>query len=70
VIFLDPPFEQGLLLPTIAWCYSTGMADDNTVISFEAEKYLDLEPEALPEGVQILKHKKTKHIQYGLIGCA
>ena len=66
IIFLDPPFEQGLLLAAIKWCYDTGAAGDHTVITFEAEKKCDLFE--LPDGVALLKHKTTRHVQYGLIG--
>jgi len=65
IIFLDPPYEENMLIPAIQWCYDTGAADKNTIISFEAEKFLDLAD--LEDKFDILKHKKTKHIQYGLL---
>lgn len=65
VIFLDPPFQEDLLIPAIEWCYATGAADAKTIISFEAEKELDLS--TLEDRLDFLKHKKTKHIQYGLL---
>jgi 16S rRNA (guanine966-N2)-methyltransferase len=64
IIFLDPPFEQDMLIPAIEWCYATGAADANTLISFEAEKWLDLNG---LDKYELIKHKKTKHIQYGLL---
>jgi 16S rRNA (guanine966-N2)-methyltransferase len=65
IIFLDPPYEQNLLIPAIFWCYESGAANQNTLICFEAEKSLDLS--ALNETMDFIKHKHTKHIQYGLL---
>jgi 16S rRNA (guanine966-N2)-methyltransferase len=65
VIFLDPPYEKNMLIPAIAWCYETGAADKNTLICFEAEKSLDLR--ALETTMDFIRHKQTKHIQYGLL---
>jgi 16S rRNA (guanine966-N2)-methyltransferase len=65
VIFLDPPYKEEMLIPAIEWCYATGAADKDTLVCFEAEKWLDLSE--LNEKFEFIKHKKTKHIQYGLL---
>ena len=65
IIFIDPPYDQNMLIPAIFWCYETGIADKNTLISFEAENSLDLS--ALHETMDFIRHKQTKHIQYGLL---
>ncbi|POZ63304.1 16S rRNA (guanine(966)-N(2))-methyltransferase RsmD [Chromobacterium alticapitis] len=61
VVFVDPPYDSDLLqqvLPLLANCLSEG-----GVAYVEARQW----PEALPEGLALLKRDKAGMVQYGLL---
>lgn len=63
IIFLDPPFRTTLLQQTLDKVHQLNLLSHQGVIYFEAEK----EAEITMENWQILKHKFTKTLQYGLL---
>ena len=66
VVFLDPPFNQGLLLPTCCWLREENMINNDTIIYFEAEKsYIHLMSTATE--IELIRHKSTQSMCYGLL---
>lgn len=43
LVFLDPPYRQGLLLPAIDHVRAQGWANENTLFVLECEKELKIE---------------------------
>jgi 16S rRNA (guanine966-N2)-methyltransferase len=65
IVFLDPPFCQGLLLPTLGWLQQNHFITENTVIYFEVEKASTNLVIDSPR-LSILRYKTTKSLTYGL----
>jgi 16S rRNA (guanine966-N2)-methyltransferase len=65
VVFLDPPFESGMLSSCLQWLLTQGCINAESMIYFECEKTLDLD--FLHKYWRVLKLKQTKAIQYGLV---
>lgn len=66
IVFLDPPFDSGLITPVLLKLASSGLLSQNALIYFEAEASLDMTA-AEPVGWQRLKHKTSSQLQYGLL---
>ncbi|MBK8971759.1 MAG: 16S rRNA (guanine(966)-N(2))-methyltransferase RsmD [Hahellaceae bacterium] len=65
IVFVDPPFHQGLLTPVLEALQKPGILASQALIYFEAEKSLTLPP--LPPGWQLHRHKSGGQVQYGLL---
>ncbi|MCH9643292.1 MAG: 16S rRNA (guanine(966)-N(2))-methyltransferase RsmD [Gammaproteobacteria bacterium] len=64
IVFLDPPYRQGLLLRALEWLMDSQLLKPDVGIYVEFEKGLSLE---LPEGLEMLKSKQTQSLCYGLV---
>lgn len=64
IVFLDPPFGQGLLAPCIQQLETGGWLAQNAKIYLEAEA--DLGNLELPDNWQLLREKTTGQISYRL----
>ena len=64
VVFLDPPFSQGLLLTGFSKLIENNILASEARIYFECERGLNLNE--IGEGLKVIKYKKTKGIQYGM----
>lgn len=65
IIFLDPPFHQQLLKPTLEWLNQQTCIQSNTIIYMECEKELHLE--FLHVSWDILKDKTIGQVRFMLI---
>ena len=65
LVFLDPPFHQGLVQSTCAWLVDTDFITPGALIYIEAERTLD--PLPLPEHWEVLKSKATGQVGYHLV---
>jgi 16S rRNA (guanine966-N2)-methyltransferase len=65
LVFLDPPFHQGLVDSTCAWLANANLLAPDALIYIEAERTLD--PLPLPEHWNLLKSKATGQVGYHLI---
>ena len=65
VIFLDPPFRQGMLEETCRLLQENGYVHEQTVIYVEVEKELD--PLPVPEQWQRLKTKRAGQVSFNLL---
>jgi 16S rRNA (guanine966-N2)-methyltransferase len=63
IVFLDPPFRRGMLLPCIKQLESCGWLSDQARVYIEAEK--GLVPE-LPENWELLRSKVAGQVGYHL----
>ncbi|MFN3234985.1 MAG: 16S rRNA (guanine(966)-N(2))-methyltransferase RsmD [Gammaproteobacteria bacterium] len=65
IIFLDPPYENAHALPEILESLiQHGYVNEKTLFYVEMGKDSEFE---FSNQIDILKYKKTKHIQYGLV---
>lgn len=64
IVFLDPPFHQNLLSISLDQLIASGCLKENALIYLEAEISVDFD--ALSGKVQLVKHKRTKSLQYGV----
>ena len=64
LIFLDPPFAQGLLHPICQQIAATALLAPYGKIYLEAERSLTLDD--LPDAWQLLKHKLAGDVSYNL----
>jgi len=64
IVFLDPPFRQGLLPACLHALQHGGWLADEAWIYIEAERHLEL---ALPEGWQLLRSKHAGQLDYHLV---
>jgi 16S rRNA (guanine966-N2)-methyltransferase len=64
LIFLDPPFGQGLLERALEHIVTLQILKPGGLVYFEVEKRLDL---ALGEVWQLYRHKKMGDVQFGLL---
>ena len=67
LIFLDPPFNQNLLLPALQHLIAENLLADNAMIYFEAEKEFDLSK--LPCEFEVVKNQLAGQVRYGLLRC-
>lgn len=65
IVFLDPPFYQGLIEPCAKWLEQSNLLEENALIYIEAEIHLDQLP--IPAHWQILRHKACGEAGYFLI---
>ena len=65
IVFLDPPYSQGLLLSSIRWLIRTNSINDNSLIYFEAS--CDENLDSIFSLLLPVKHKHTSSIQFGLL---
>ncbi len=65
IVFLDPPFTQGLIPEALSWLKQSSLIDTETLIYFEVEKrgLQSLESDQ----VEFYRVKKTKSLAYGLL---
>lgn len=68
IVFLDPPFQENLLLPTCEYLATQGFLAKNALIYLEAKAKLQVDD--LPAGWNILKDKKAGEVYYHLVSCA
>lgn len=65
IIFLDPPFDSGLLQPTINALADSGRLKDRAWVYLEQSRMAgDI---TLPQGWNLIKDKRTGNIRYSLI---
>lgn len=64
LVFLDPPFAQGLLQPTCQQLAEAGLLAPYGKIYLEVERKLQLQQ--LPENWQLLKHKIAGDVSFNL----
>jgi len=65
IIFLDPPFNQSLLLPICDQLNQTALINESTLIYIETEASLSLSE--LPDTWQVYRSKQTKTLSYYLL---
>jgi len=64
LIFLDPPFHQGLIAPTCSWLELQNYISDDALIYLEAEETLS--PLPIPANWEIIRSKTTGQVGYHL----
>ncbi len=64
VVFLDPPYQEDLLLPTCFYLEEQGFLASNAYIYLEAKEML--QQSDLPANWQLLKSKKAGQVAYHL----
>jgi 16S rRNA (guanine966-N2)-methyltransferase len=64
IVFLDPPFHQGLAAPTCHWLETENCLADGALIYIETEK--ELKNFTPPTNWKILRHKTEGQISYYL----
>ncbi|AMO58404.1 hypothetical protein GZ77_19210 [Endozoicomonas montiporae] len=67
VIFLDPPFRQGMLEETCHLLQTNGYVHEQTIVYVEVEKELD--PLPVPDNWQPLKSKQAGQVSFNLMSC-
>lgn len=65
-IFLDPPFEKGLLKLALKAIYENDFLESEGMVYFEAEKQLDLS-EVVRSDWEVYRHKTLGEVQFGLL---
>lgn len=65
-VFLDPPFEKGLLKLSLKAIREQGFLQAGGMVYFEAEKGLDLN-DVLGSDWEIYRHKVLGEVQFGLL---
>ncbi|WP_309567555.1 RsmD family RNA methyltransferase [Coxiella-like endosymbiont] len=63
IVFLDPPFYQGLIRQAAVWLEKTEILAPETYIYVESEKNLSM---IMPNNWEIYREKKTSTIFYRL----
>ena len=66
IVFLDPPFRQGLLPGCMAALDAGGWLAANATIYIEAERHYEL---VLPAGWELLRSKHAGQVDYHLARC-
>ncbi len=64
IVFIDPPFYQGLLKRTCAWLSRVERINQDALIYTETEAELATIP--VPDHWQCLRSESTRHVQYNL----
>ena len=67
VIFLDPPFRQGMLEETCRLLQDNGYLHEQTILYIEVEK--ELNPLPVPQSWQLLKSKQAGQVSFNLMRC-
>jgi len=67
VVFLDPPFNQGLIEPCCLWLEEKKCLSPNALIYIEAEKTLT--PLPIPTHWEIIREKTAGQVSYYLVRC-
>jgi 16S rRNA (guanine966-N2)-methyltransferase len=65
IVFLDPPYQQNLLLPTCFFLEENGFLSENAYLYLESKELLN--ESDLPAGWKILKSKKAGQVVYQLV---
>jgi 16S rRNA (guanine966-N2)-methyltransferase len=65
LVFLDPPFQEGLLAPSLAYLSCNDLLQAGAWVYIEHETTYSLS--VLPSAWRVLKQKKTGHVCYGLL---
>lgn len=65
VVFLDPPFDDGLIIPCCIYLEEHQLLAENAFIYLEAKD--ELTQEMLPSNWKILKSKKAGQVMYHLV---
>ena len=65
IIFVDPPFNKGLVAPTLSAIIANNLLSNDGVLYIEHEA--NLAPITLPDHWQIIKEKRTSALCYYLI---
>lgn len=65
LVFLDPPFNQGLIAPACEWLKNSDYLAPDVLIYIEAEKSLVIE-KIIPAAWKITRHKISGDMQYCL----
>jgi 16S rRNA (guanine966-N2)-methyltransferase len=65
LIFLDPPFNQNLLVPALNYLTTENLLANNAMIYFEVEKEFDLL--TLPSEFEMVKNQVAGQVRYGLL---
>lgn len=65
VVFLDPPYQSGLLLPTCQYLEEQGFLADGAYIYLEAGEVIN--ENDLPAGWRIIKSSKAGQVAYHLV---
>ncbi len=65
VVFLDPPYQQDILLPTCFFLQEQGFLAQHAHIYLESKDVI--QAEALPQSWEIIKMKKAGQVVYHLI---
>lgn len=65
IIFLDPPYQSGLLLPTCSYLEANGYLANDALIYIEASSAIN--ENELPSGWQIIKTKQAGQVAYHLV---
>ena len=68
LVFLDPPFHKGQIMPVCEALNNSGILAKNALIYIEAEKELAI-AENIPSHWEIKKHKTSGDMQYCLVFC-
>lgn len=65
IVFLDPPFDKQLHVPTLCWLIENKIIDKDTLVYFE----MNLKNRMLLDHMNpiIIKEKTTKTISYGIL---
>lgn len=64
IVFIDPPFNQALVEPTLALLFTNAYVHEQSLIYLEQEKNLPW-PQ-MPAGWQCKKEKTTSQVRFGL----
>lgn len=64
VVFVDPPFHQDFVTPTLTLLFSNGYLAEHSLLYLEQEKAAEWP--ALPEGWRCYREKQTAQVKYGL----
>lgn len=65
IVFIDPPFHQGLIEKCCAWLIESNLLSKNALIYLEAER--ELSPLPIPANWELLKSKITGQVGYHLV---
>ena len=65
IVFVDPPFKQGLINPSICWLEQHHYLSPNALIYIE--RAIDDEPINMPSNWHTLREKKAGMVSYSLI---
>lgn len=67
IVFLDPPFRQGLVTRSIEMLQASRCLADGALIYIECEAELGLDSLSMPEGWSFLRSKQAGNVAYCLV---